>query len=155
MYPLVIYPLAPSVFKWGLKARSVEQDREEDKTLDRVMEYTGAIGVEVADMLVLVNSKVKDLIPCVPAQHMFRGDSLHNFICNHQDHLENLKHQVKNLMTMTNKAVMRLQVREESNCQDLWRVEEVNAELLRWVVALEHSWGNPIEIPDSLEPLLV
>ena len=58
-------------------------------------------------------------------------------------------------MTMTNEAVTRLQVREERNRWDLQRAEEVNAELLWRVAALEHSQENPIVIPDSPEVLPV
>ena len=43
--------------------RSVEKDREENETLDRVMEYTGAVGVEVADMLASVHQEVWALEP--------------------------------------------------------------------------------------------
>ena len=32
-------------------------------TLDRAIEYTGVVGTELANMLVLVNSKVKALEP--------------------------------------------------------------------------------------------
>ena len=85
----------------------------------------------------------------------FGGDSLQNFIRNHQEELERLAHQVENLMTMTNEAVTRLQVSQERQCRDLWRAEEINAELLRRVTALEHGWDNPILIPDSPEALLV
>ena len=78
-----------------------------------------------------------------------------NVIRDHQEELEHLSHQVENLTAMMNEAVSRLQVREERNRQDLQRVEEVNVELLRQVTALEHGWGNPIEIPDSPEGLPV
>ena len=60
---LELEPYSWAVFKWGLKARSAEVDREENTTLDRAMEYTGVVGVELADMLVSVNSKVKVLVP--------------------------------------------------------------------------------------------
>ena len=116
MYPLVIYPLAPS---------------------ERAMEYAGVVGIELADMLTLVHEKVHTLEPRVPNQHTFGGDSLQNFIRDHQDELEHLNHQVENLMTMMNEAVMRLQVGQERQCQDLRRVEEMNVELLRWIAALE------------------
>ena len=52
-----------AVFKRGLKARSMEQDGEENMTLDRAMEYARVVRVELADMLVSVNSKVKALEP--------------------------------------------------------------------------------------------
>ena len=51
------------IFKWGLKARSVEVDGEENTTLDRAMEYAGVVGVELADVLALVNLKVEALVP--------------------------------------------------------------------------------------------
>ena len=60
---LGLEPYSQVIFKWGLKARSVEVDREENTTLDRAMEYTGVVGVELADMLASVNSKVKVLVP--------------------------------------------------------------------------------------------
>ena len=56
--------------------RRAESDGEGNEVLDRAMEYTGVVGVELADMLALVNSKVEVLVPQVPAQHMFGGDGL-------------------------------------------------------------------------------
>ena len=60
---LGLEPYSQAVFKWGLKARNVEADREENTTLDRAMEYARVVGVELADMLVSVNSKVEELVP--------------------------------------------------------------------------------------------
>ena len=88
------------VFKWGLKARKAEGDREENETLDRVMEYAGVVGVELADMLASINLKVEVIKPHVLMQHTFGGDSLQNFICDHQDQLERLEDQFANLMMM-------------------------------------------------------
>ena len=82
------------------------------------MEYAGAVGVEVADMLASVNKKVQAIKPHVPAQHTFRGDGLQNFIRDHQDCLEWLEDQLGDLMTMTN-TVERLQIWVESYYQDL------------------------------------
>ena len=56
---------------------------------------------------------------------------------------------------MMNEAVLRLQVGQERQRQDLRRAEAVNVELLRQVVALEHGRDNPILIPDSPEALPV
>ena len=64
------------------------EQREGDDTLDRAMEYTGSVGVELTDMLVSMNSKVNLLVLRVPDQHTFSGDSLHQFIQDHQDCLE-------------------------------------------------------------------
>ena len=66
----------------------MEGDGEENEVLDRVMEYTGVVGVELVDMLASVNLKVEAIMPHMPAQHTFGGDSLQNFIHNHQDQLE-------------------------------------------------------------------
>ena len=63
LHYLGLEPYSQAIFKWGLKARKVEGDREENKVLDRAMEYAGVVGVELADMLVSVNLKVKDLVP--------------------------------------------------------------------------------------------
>ena len=60
---LGLKPYSQVIFKQGLKARSLEKDGEENVTLDRAMEYAGVVGVELADMLALVNSKVKALVP--------------------------------------------------------------------------------------------
>ena len=68
--------------------RRAEGDSEENKVLDRAMKYAGVVGVELADMLASVNSKVEVITPRVLTQHTFSGDSLQNFICNHQDQLE-------------------------------------------------------------------
>ena len=61
---------------------------EEDEVLDRAMEYAGAVGVEVTDMLMSVHEKVKDLELQVPAQNTFGGNGLQTFIRDHQDCLE-------------------------------------------------------------------
>ena len=61
----------------------MEKDGEEDEVLDRAMEYAGVVGVEVANMLVLVNKKVQVIELCVPTQHTFGGNGLQNFICDH------------------------------------------------------------------------
>ena len=119
------------------------------------MEYAGVVGAELADMLTAVNEKVKEIEPQVPAQHTFGGDGLQNFICDHQEELERLAHQVENLTTMTNEAVRRLQVGQERQRVDLQMAETVNVELLRRVAALEHGRENPIVIPDSPEALPV
>ena len=116
---LNLEPYSCSVFEWGLKTRTDKEDGEEHELLDRVMEYAGMGGLEVMDMLMTINEKVHTLEPHVPKQHMFGGDSLQNFIHDHQDWLEHLKHQIKNLTTMTNEVVTRLQVCEEHNHWDL------------------------------------
>ena len=54
---------------------------------------------------------------------------------------------------MTENAVGRLSVANESYCWDLRRVEWLNSELLVWVVALEATWDYPIIIPDSPPPI--
>ena len=99
--------------------RKGEDDGEECEALDWAMEYAGTVGVEVTDMLMTIHEKVHALEPQVPTQHTFGGDDLQNFIRNHQDRLENLEHQIENLMMMMNEAVTRLQVREECNRWDL------------------------------------
>ena len=68
--------------------RKAEGDGEENKVLDRAMEYVGVVGVELADMLASINSKVEAIAPHMPAQHTFRVDGLQNFIWDHQDHLK-------------------------------------------------------------------
>ena len=117
------------------------------------MEYAGVVRAELVDMLTMVHEKVKALELRVPTQHTFGGDSLQNFICDHQEELECLGYQVENLTTMTNEAVRRLQVSQERQRADLRMAEVVNAELLRRVAALEHGRENPIVIPDSPEAL--
>ena len=108
LHQLNLEPYSRLVLKQGLKLRKVEKDGEEDKVLDRAMEYTRVVGVEVADMLASVNKKVRALKPCILAQHMFGGNGLQNFIHNHQDHLEWLEDQLGDLVMMTNNAVGRL-----------------------------------------------
>ena len=53
---------------------------ERNKTLDRAMEYSSTVGVELVDMLVSINSKVEELAPCMPTQHTFGGNGLNQFI---------------------------------------------------------------------------
>ena len=84
---LGLEPYSQVVFKWGLKVRKAEGDGEENKVLDRAMEYAGVVGVELADMLVSINLKVEVIAPHVPMQHTFGRDGLQNFIHDHQDHL--------------------------------------------------------------------
>ena len=43
--------------------RRAEGNGEQCEVLDRAMEYTGVVGVELVDMLVSVNSKVEELAP--------------------------------------------------------------------------------------------
>ena len=83
---------------------------EGNETLDRAMEYSGAVGVEVVDMLATVNRKVEALEPCVPTQHTFGRDSLQNFIQDHQDHLEHLEGQLGDLIIMPETMVGQLVV---------------------------------------------
>ena len=45
----------------GLENRTEVNDGEENKILDKAMEYAGAVGVEVVDMLTAVHEKVKAL----------------------------------------------------------------------------------------------
>ena len=54
-----------AVFKRGLKMRMDKEDREEHELLDRAMEYAGTVGLEVADMLMMVHEKVRALEPRV------------------------------------------------------------------------------------------
>ena len=132
-----------------------KEDGEEHELLDRAMEYAGMVRLEVADMLMMVHEKVRMLEPRVPNQHTFRGDGLQNFIRDHQEELERLSHQIENLTMMMNEVILRLQVWEEQNRQDLRKAEAVNVELLRRVAALEHGWDNPILILDSPKAVLV
>ena len=62
LHCLGLEPYSQSIFKWGLKARGLEKDREDNEVLDRAMEYAGVVSVELADMLVSVNSKVEALV---------------------------------------------------------------------------------------------
>ena len=144
-----------ALLKRGLKVRKVKDDREECEMLERAMEYARVVGVELADMLTAVHEKVWALELWVPAQHTFRGDSLQNFIRDHQDQLEQMEGQLGDLMTMMNQVVERLMICSESYRRDLCCVEEINVQLLRWVLALEHGQENPIIIPGSSEPIPV
>ena len=49
---------------------------ERNETLDRAMKYSRAAGLELADMLASINSKVNLLTPRVPDQHMFGSDGV-------------------------------------------------------------------------------
>ena len=40
---LGLEPYSQAIFKWGLKVRKAEGDSEENKVLDRAMEYTGDV----------------------------------------------------------------------------------------------------------------
>ena len=82
-------------------------DRENNEVLDRAMEYTGVVGVELADMLASVNLRLLAVKPHVPTQHMFRGDGLQNFIYDHQGCLEQLEDQLGDLTTMMEHAIRR------------------------------------------------
>ena len=76
---LGLEPYSWALLSWGLKLRL--EWREWDKMLDQVMEYTDAVGVELADMLVSINVRVLD-------QYMFGGNGLCQFMQDHQDCLE-------------------------------------------------------------------
>ena len=77
------------------------------------MEYAGVVGVELVDMLASINKKVEVIAPHMPTQHTFGRDGLQNFICNHQDRLEQLEDQLGNLVTMTENMVGRLSMANE------------------------------------------
>ena len=66
---LNLEPYSCAVLEQGLQARKVKDDGEECETLERVMEYTGIVRVEVLDMLTAVHEKVWALEPRVPMQH--------------------------------------------------------------------------------------
>ena len=112
------------------------------------MEYTRVVGVELADMLASINTRVLD-------QYTFSGDGLCQFIQDHQDCLEQLEDQLSNLIMMTNWSVMELQLTNKSYHWNLWRVEWLNGELLMRVTVLEGHQENPIEIPDTPPPILI
>ena len=63
---LGLEPYSQAVFKQGLKVRAEPRNVERNETLDRAMEYSGMVGVELVDMLVSVNLKVEALAPHVP-----------------------------------------------------------------------------------------
>ena len=46
-----------------MKVGSSVTDGENNKVLDRAMEYAGVVGVELVDMLASINSKVEALAP--------------------------------------------------------------------------------------------
>ena len=80
--------------------------------LDWAMEYTRAVGVELADMLVSVNARVPD-------QYTFGSNGPHWFIQDHQDHITELEGQLSDLVTMTDCTVQDLQIMNQVYCQDL------------------------------------
>ena len=53
---LGLEPYSQVVFKWGLKVRKAEGDGEENKVLDRAMEYAGVVGVELDRKSTRLNS---------------------------------------------------------------------------------------------------
>ena len=150
---LGLEPYSQAIFKQGLKVRKVGGDREESKVLDRAMEYARIVGVELVDMLVSINSKVKALAPQVLAQHTFGGDGLWNFICDYQDCLEYLEGSFGNLTMMVENAVGRIVMMMESYRWDLCQVERLNSELLVQVMVLEVTWDHLIVILDSPLPI--
>ena len=97
---LGLEPYSCSVLKRGLKVRSATTDRENNEGLDRAMEYTGVVGVELVEMLASINLRLLAIEPRMPAQHTFGGNGLQNFICDHQDHMEWLEDQLGDLITM-------------------------------------------------------
>ena len=153
LHRLGLKPYSQAIFRWSLKARKAESNREGNEILDRAMEYARVVGVELADMLASINLKVKNLVPQVPAQHVFGGDRLWNFIHDYQDCLEHLEGQFQDLVTMMENMVGRLSVASESYCQDLCQVERLNSELLVQVTALEATQDHLIVIPDSPPPI--
>ena len=149
-----VEPYTWALLKHGLKARAELRNVERNKTLDRVMEYVGTIGVEIADMLASVNLRVEELAPHMPVQHTFGGNGLHQFIGDHQDHLEQLEDQLSDLIMMTEQLVIELHLTVEAYHWDLCWVERLNGELLIRVMVLEGHQGNLIKIPD-IPPLIL
>ena len=152
---LGVEPYTWALLKQGLKSRAEPQNVERNETLDRAMEYTGLVGMELVDMLASINSKVEDLAPRMPMQHTFSGDGLNQFIQDHQDCLEQLEDQLSNVITMTERLVMELHLQNEVYHQDFRRVKRLNSELLIRVMVLEGCQDHPIEIPDSPVPILI
>ena len=72
------------------------------------------VGVELADMLASINLRLLAIELWMPAQHTFRGDSLQDYIHDHQDHLEQLEDQLSDLTMMMELAVGRLSVVNKS-----------------------------------------
>ena len=58
------------------------------------MEYAGAVGVEVLEMVATMNC-------CIPEQETFGGNSLCQFIQDHQDQITELEDQLGNIISMT------------------------------------------------------
>ena len=137
LHCLGLEPYSQMIFKWGLKTKGSATDRENNNVLDRAMQYTGVVGVELVDMLVSVNSKAEAITPHVLTQYMFGGDSLQNFIQDHQDHLEQLEDQLSDLTMMTEHVIWRQDLTLESYCWVLYQVEALNTQLLMQVMALE------------------
>ena len=88
---LGVEPYTLALLKWGLKSRLELRNVERNKTLDRVMEYSRSVGVELVDMLASINLKVDELVPHMPTQHIFGGNGLCQFNQDHQDHFEQLE----------------------------------------------------------------
>ena len=119
-----------------------ESGSESNWTLDQVMEYTRAVGVEVLDMMVMMNHHI-------PEQEMFGGDGLCQFIQDHQDHLAQVEDQLGNLIMMMDWTCQDLQITNQVLNQDVVQIERLMDKHLVRVMVLEGTQGNLIEIPNS------
>ena len=83
MRHLGLEPYPWALLKQGLKACH-EWDPESNCVLDEAMEYTGAVRIEVLEMMGMMNC-------CIPEQETFSGDGLLQFIRDHKNHLAKVK----------------------------------------------------------------
>ena len=129
MQHLGLEPYPRALLKQGLKVQG-EGGSKSNWTLDQAMEYTGAIGVEVLEMMAMINHHI-------PEQETFGGDGLHQFIQDHQDRITKLKDQLGNIIIMTNQTCWDLQITNQVLNRDVTHLERLVDKLLVRVTVLE------------------
>jgi len=166
MYPLIIYPLAPSVMAAGRVSRrklgrimtgpyqrvllcrgvSKRVDPEDERVpiLQQAMEYVGAVGTMLLDKVAYVNGQTESGM----------GRAM-NRIEREVERVDEAVVEHTTLITEVQGDIETLIAKARRKDHEIDRLRELVNELLNRVTALEGRQDNPIEIPDSPAPLPV
>jgi len=156
MYPLIIYPLAPSVnrldtgpYQRALLRRGVTKkvDVEDERipVLQQAMEYTGAVGTMVMDEVAYVHERTEAGMGTAMNGIEREVTRVEDRVSEHETLIEEVQGDVTNLIAGA---------RTSANIEDALRIEVTGlrhlvSQLLRRVTALEGRQEHPIEVEDD------
>jgi len=144
MYPLIIYPLAPSVLNRGITTK-VDAEDEKVPVLQQAMEYTGAVGAMVMDELAYVHERTETGLGQAMTGIEREVTRVEDRVSEHETLIEEVQGDVTNLIAGA---------RTSANIEDALRIEVTGlrhlvSQLLRRVTALEGRQEHPIEVEDD------